>query len=116
MLSRFEFFLIRDRPFVFLVGRGGGGGGGGGRADFFKQLKLDFFIDKVKVFVCVIQLSTIAIRPYTLVKLQFHQISILKAIKNATGTSVNLPINISFIHFVFVLTSVPNIGERFTKT
>ena len=41
---------------------------------------------------------------------------ILKAIKNATGTSVIFPINISFIHFVFVLTSVPNVGERFTKT
>ena len=33
-------FLIRDRPFVFLVGGGGGGGGAG--ADFFQQLKLDF--------------------------------------------------------------------------
>ena len=43
-------------------------------------------------------------------------IYILKAIKNATGTSVNFPINISFIHFVFVLTNVPNVGERFTKT
>ena len=42
-------FLIRDRPFVFFwMGRGGGGGGAG--ADFFQQLKLDFFIDKVKVF------------------------------------------------------------------
>ena len=41
-------FSIRDRPFVFLVGGGGGGGGAG--ADFFQQLKLDFFIDKVKVF------------------------------------------------------------------
>ena len=41
---------------------------------------------------------------------------ILKAIKNATGTSVNFPINISLIHFVFVLTSAPNVGERFTKT
>ena len=45
-------------------------------ADFFQQLKLGFFIDKVKVLFCVIQLSTIAIRPFTLVKLQFHQISI----------------------------------------
>ena len=42
--------------------------------------------------------------------------TILKAIKNATGTSVIFPINISLIHFVFVLTSDPNIGERFTKT
>ena len=42
MLSRFDFFLIRDRPFVFLVG--------GGCLFFFQQLKLDFFIDKVKVF------------------------------------------------------------------
>ena len=30
------FFLIRDRPFVFLVGGGGAG------AEFFQQLKLDF--------------------------------------------------------------------------
>ena len=36
MLSRFDFFLIGDRPFVFLVGGGGAG------ADFFQQLKLDF--------------------------------------------------------------------------
>ena len=43
-------------------------------------------------------------------------IGILKAIKNATGTSVIFPINISFIHFVFVLTSAPIVGERFTKT
>ena len=28
-------FLIRDKPFVFLVGGGAG-------ADFFQQLKLDF--------------------------------------------------------------------------
>ena len=41
---------------------------------------------------------------------------ILKAIKNATGTSVIFPINISLIHFVFVYTSAPNVGERFTKT
>ena len=41
---------------------------------------------------------------------------ILKVIKNATGTSVIFPINISLIHFVFVITSVPNVGERFTKT
>ena len=41
---------------------------------------------------------------------------ILKAIKNATGTSVIFHINNSLIHFVFVLTSVPNVGERFTKT
>ena len=46
-------------------------------ADFFQQLKLDFFFyrQSVNIF-CVIQLSPIAIRPYTLVKLQFHQISI----------------------------------------
>ena len=43
-------------------------------------------------------------------------LGILKAIKNATGTSVIFHINISSIHFVFVLTSVPNVGERFTKT
>ena len=41
---------------------------------------------------------------------------ILKAIKNATGTSVIFPININLIHFVFVLTSVPNVEERFTKS
>ena len=41
---------------------------------------------------------------------------ILKAIKNATGTSVIFPVNISFIQYVLVLTSVPNEGERFTKT
>ena len=43
-------------------------------------------------------------------------VNILKAIKNATGTSAIFPINISLIHFVFVLTSVTNVGERFTKT
>ena len=42
--------------------------------------------------------------------------SILKAIKNATGTSVIFPINTRLIHFIVVLTSVPNVGERFTKT
>ena len=41
---------------------------------------------------------------------------ILKAIKNATGTSVIFPIKNSLIHFVFVLTSVPNVGERFAQT
>ena len=41
---------------------------------------------------------------------------ILKAIKNATGTSVIFPINISLIHFVFVQTSVPNVGKHLTKT
>ena len=47
MLSRVDFFLIRDSPFVFLVGGGGAG------ADFFQQLKLEFFFtDKVKVFFC----------------------------------------------------------------
>ena len=35
---------------------------------------------------------------------------ILKAIKNATGTSVVFPVNISFIHYVLVLTSVPNVA------
>ena len=43
-------------------------------------------------------------------------LTILKAIKNATRTSVIFHINNSLIHFVFVLTSVPNVGERFTKT
>ena len=37
------FFLIRDRPFAFLFGGQG--------LIFFQQLKQDFFIDKVKVFV-----------------------------------------------------------------
>ena len=41
---------------------------------------------------------------------------ILKAIKNATGISVIFPINISLIHFGFVLTNVSNVGEYFTKT
>ena len=41
---------------------------------------------------------------------------ILKAIKNATGTSAIFHINNSLIYFVFVLTSAPNVGERFTKT
>ena len=43
-------------------------------------------------------------------------IYILKTIKNATGTSVVFPVNVSFIHYVLVLTSVPNVGECFTKT
>ena len=60
MLSRFNFFLIRNRRFF-------SGGGGGAEADYFQQLKLDFFTDKVKVYFFVIQLPTIAIRPYTLV-------------------------------------------------
>ena len=42
--------------------------------------------------------------------------NILKVIKNATGTSSIFPINISLIHFVLALSSVPNVGERFTKT
>ena len=48
-------------------------------------------------------------------KLGMGIVYILKAIKNATGTSVIFPINISLTHFVFVLTSVPNVGEPFTK-
>ena len=43
-------------------------------------------------------------------------VHILKAIKNSTGTSVVFPVNINFIHYVLVITSVPNVGERFTKT
>ena len=35
------FFLISDRPYVYVVGGEGVGGGAG--ADFFQQLKLDFF-------------------------------------------------------------------------
>ena len=46
MLSRFD-FLIRDRPFVFLVGGGGGGGAG---ADFFQQFKLDFYRQSESIF------------------------------------------------------------------
>ena len=46
----------------------------------------------------------------------FYKVNILKAIKNATGTSVIFPINVSLIRFVFVLTTVPNIGVHFTKT
>ena len=65
MLARFIFSLIRDRPFVF-----SGLGGGGAGADFFQQLKLAFFYKQSEsFFVCffVIQLSTTAFRPYTLV-------------------------------------------------
>ena len=42
--------------------------------------------------------------------------NILKAIKNVTDTSVIFPINIGLIHFVYEPTSVPNVGEHFTKT
>ena len=45
----------------------------------------------------------------------YPSVYILKAIKNATGTSDIFPKNISLIHVVFVPTSVPNVGERFTK-
>ena len=62
MLSRFDFFKL-ETDHLFLLGGGGG-------ADFFQQLKLDFFIDKVKVFF-VIQLSTIAIRPIHLFNFSF---------------------------------------------
>ena len=49
--------------------------------------------------------------------LHFHlTFNILKAIKNATDTSVIFPVNIGLIHFVSELTSVPNVGEHFTKT
>ena len=40
----------------------------------------------------------------------------LKPLKMQTGTSVIFPTNISLIHVVFVLTSVPNVRDRFTKT
>ena len=50
-------------------------------------------------------------------KTQLVQVlNILKAIKNATGTSVIFPINTRLIHFDVVLTNASNIGERFTKT
>ena len=39
-------FLIRDRPFVFLVG----GGGGGGRGCFFQQLKLENYRQSESIF------------------------------------------------------------------
>ena len=52
------FFKIRDRPFVFLFGGQG--------LIFFQQLKLDFYRQSESIFF-VIQLSTIAISPYTLV-------------------------------------------------
>ena len=41
--------------------------------------------------------------------------NILKAIKNASGSGVGFLINISLIYLVFVLTSVPNVRERFSK-
>ena len=50
------------------------------------------------------------------VSIQAFILYILNAIKNATGTGFIFSINISLIHFVVVLTSVPNVGERFTKT
>ena len=68
MLSRFDFFNFRQTIFFWL--------GGGAGVDFFQQLKLDFFYRQSESIFCVIQLSTIAIRPYARVKLQFHQISI----------------------------------------
>ena len=41
-------FLIRDRPFV-----SGWGGGGGAGADFFQQLKLDFYYRQSEsIFLC----------------------------------------------------------------
>ena len=61
MLSRFDFFNYRQT--ICLSGLGAG-------ADLFQQLKLDFFIDKVKVFF-VIQLSTIAINPIHLFNFSF---------------------------------------------
>ena len=61
MLSRFD-FLIRDRLFFFLVGGGGGGWGGGGGGE-----GADFLYRQSESIICVIQLSTIAISPYTLV-------------------------------------------------
>ena len=71
MLSRLE----TDHLFFWFGGQGGGGAG----ADFFQQLKLDFLnqiLRQSESIFCIIQLSTIAIRPHTLVKLQFRQISI----------------------------------------
>ena len=57
-----------------------------------------------------------AILQYLLIIENIILFYILKAIKNATGTSVVFPVNTSFIHYVLVLTSVPSVGERFTKT
>ena len=59
------------------------------------------------------------ISSFTIADSNYYQLSsiyILKAIKNTTGTSVIFPINISLIHFVFVLTSIPKVREGFTKT
>ena len=63
------------------------------------------------------EIVTIAANAQAMEQCKIEQITyILKAIKNATGTSVIFPINISLIHFVFILTSVPNVGERCTET
>ena len=70
---------------------------------FFFSFKHNFHVDAESMIVITREMSIISA-------------NILKVIKNATGTSVIFPINISFIHFVFVLTSVPNVGECFTKT
>ena len=64
------FFKLETDHLFFCLGGGGGGGQG---LIFFQQLKLDFFYRPSESIFCVIQSSTIAIRPYTLVKLQFHQ-------------------------------------------
>ena len=48
--------------------------------DFFYRQSESIFcviqLSTIAISFCVIQLSTIVIRPYTLVKVQFHQISI----------------------------------------
>ena len=59
-------FLVRDRPFVFLVGGGGGAG-----ADFFLQLKQDFFIDKVKAFVLYYNCLQLLLGPIHLLNFSF---------------------------------------------
>ena len=60
------FFNYRQTIFFWL--------GGGAGADFSNSLNKFFYRQSESIF-CAFQLSTIAIRPYTLVKLQFHQIS-----------------------------------------
>ena len=50
MLSRFDFFFKLETDH-FISGWGGGGGVRGG-ADYFQQLKLDFFTDIVKECFC----------------------------------------------------------------
>ena len=77
-----------------------------------------YIIREVYIAMFVIRITKLTIafnHSYHTCKFDIDWISILKAIKNATGTSVIFPINISLTHFVFVLTSAPKVRERFTK-